>query len=269
MNSNLENLGVLAADVRKLLDAIRGGLIADMKTEQVQILQEFDTAYNAALTAFTQQKGEALNQFNQEKAEAFAAADSQLQSRRAAVDAVLADLQGHTFMLTQYIGGALVTKSSLGINADPNDETKSAWVKVPVPDGGVGRVNYAVAGKVTVAHIKRAYSVPGGYPDYATDKSVSKMQFIVANDAASSEQINAEIERLNLSMYSMGKWDHSARCAGIHTIDIDGLHDYKSLWVRFVNEAYIDGASPQNIEQFGGNAVFAIDRIVNYPNLTK
>lgn len=269
MSGDLKDIASVVSASHELLDDIRGGAIGRMKSEHEQALVQFGEDNQAALELFNTEKGDALSQFNSEKEVAFSQADSELAGRRAAVDAVLGDLVGQTYVLTNFLDGQLITKSSLNIVEDPQDETKSQWVKVPVMDGGVGRVSYAVANKVTVAHVKRAYSVPGGYPDYTQDRSVTRMQFIVANDAATSEQINAEIARLDLSMYSMGKWDHAARCYSLHTIDIDGLHDYKSVWVRFVNEPYFEGEQAQNVVQFGGNASFAIDRVENFAKVSK
>lgn len=256
--TDIVRVGELVEVGHELLDSVRGGAIARLEQQQAESFEMFNA-----------EKDGALQQFEEQKQSLLAEADSELSHRRAAVDAVLGDLVGQTYVLTNFLDGQLITKSSLNIKADPNNDTMSEWVKVPVSDGGVGRVSYAVANKVTIAHVKRAYSVPGGYPDYTADRSVTRMQLIVANDAATSAQINAEIERLNLSLYSIGKWDHAARCYSLHTIDIDGLHDYKSVWVRFVNEAYFEGEQPQNIVEFGGNASFAVDRVENYAKVSK
>ncbi|MEQ3511953.1 hypothetical protein ABMY35_01090 [Pseudoalteromonas sp. BZB3] len=269
MSSNLENLGFLAADVRKLLDAIRGGLIADMKTEQVQILEGFETAYNAALSAFTQQKGEALNQFNQERAEAFAAADSQLQQRRAAVDAVLADLHGHAYQRALYFDGHLHTKLSLGIQADQLDNTISEWVKVPSGLNGIGDESYlSEYDNLTVLHLKRAHILPGGYPDHVTDHSITRFQFVVANTVASSAQINTEIQRRGLVVGNVGGWDFATKTAEINVLKIAELHPSQTLFVRLVNTPYVDGTEAQEITAFGGVCSFSVDKVINYPRVS-
>lgn len=267
--TELENIGKLAATASELLDAIRGGEIANMKAEHVQVLQDFITAYNAKINEFTQQKGEALNQFNQEKAQAFAAADSQLQQRRAAVDAVLADLAGHTIHNVHYYDGVLHTKSSLALKADPADEVNSEWVQVPYPADRLGYLNYPSPNALTMIYLKKALSYHGGYPDYVTDKSRSTYQFVVANSSASSAQINQEIESKSLVIRNFGGWNDCALSGEIHTLQIGDLHAYKSLWVRAVNIGYKAGEVPQNIEQFGGNCAFAVDKVINYPRIAK
>lgn len=267
--TELENIGKLAATASELLNAIRGGEIANMKAEHTQTLEEFVTAYNAKINEFTQQKGEALNQFNQEKAQAFAAADSQLQSRRAAVDKVLADITGQTQHNTHYYDGAIHSKSSLTVKADPSDETKSEWQRVPYPADNLGFYCYSSVTALTKIYLKRALAYHGGYPDFVTDKSYSRIEFIIANEEATSEKINQEIASKGIVNPSFGGWSNNSACGDINVINIAGLHPYRVLWVRFVNSGYKAGEVPQNIEQFGGNATFAVDKVINYPRIAK
>ncbi|RZQ54922.1 hypothetical protein C1E23_01155 [Pseudoalteromonas phenolica] len=272
--TELENIGKLAATASELLNAIRGGEIANMKAEHTQTLEEFVTAYNAKINEFTQQKGEALNQFNQEKAEAFAAADSQLQSRRAAVDAVLGDLAGHVEHRIHYYDGILHTKVSLGLKADPSDETVSEWVRVPFPSDELGFLNYSLISKKTMIYLKRASSNDGGYPDYNVDQSNTKFQFIIANSAATSEQINQKVDSDGLSNRYFGSWSSIATSGEINCIHINGLHPYQCLWVRAVNvkaenSAYKGPYIPQNVEQYGGFPTFAVDKVINYARIAK
>ena len=68
--TELENIGKLAATASELLDAIRGGEIANMKAEHVQVLEDFDTAYKKAISDFGTEKTQKLNEFNNQKTSA-------------------------------------------------------------------------------------------------------------------------------------------------------------------------------------------------------
>lgn len=260
--TELENIGKLAATASELLDAIRGGEIANMKAEHAQTLEDFVTAYNAKINEFTQQKGEALNQFNQEKAQAFAAADSQLQSRRAAVDAVLADVSANTDMFVHFYGDDWHSKSSLGITADPADNTISEWVKVP----GYG---YAYGAEKTKASVimKRCYSASGGYPDFVTDKSRTFMQFVLASIDATSAEINERLAQLDLQCRRAGSWSNTSLTAGAQVVRPVGRSTFMNLFVRFVNVSAVDGEAPQEIVEFGGNARFIAHKVINFHNV--
>ncbi|TMO53092.1 hypothetical protein [Pseudoalteromonas phenolica] len=65
--TELENIGKLAATTSELLNAIRGGEIANMKAEHVQVLQDFETAYNKAIADFGTEKTQKLSEFNNQK----------------------------------------------------------------------------------------------------------------------------------------------------------------------------------------------------------
>ena len=260
--TELENIGKLAATASELLNAIRGGEIANMKAEHVQVLEDFETAYNAKINEFTQQKGEALNQFNQEKAQAFAAADSQLKSRRAAVDAVLTDVSANTNMFVHHFDQTVHSQSSLNIPIDPNDETKTQWLKVPTDS--MGKHGAAVPSKKTMVVLPMAYVRPGGYPDYETDTSVNRMEFILANFDATSEQINAEIASRNIILQDVGSWGNGAATRNIPCIHIHGQHSYKALYVRFVSKNYAKNQPAQNVIDYGGNPSFCVDRVINF-----
>ena len=233
-----------------------------MKAEHTQTLEEFVTAYNAKINEFTQQKGEALNQFNQDKAQAFAAADSQLQQRRAAVDAVLADVTKSTDFFVHHFDKAIHTQTSLGAAIDLNDESKTKWVKVPT--NSLGRHGSAVAGTKAEIVLPKAYARPGGYPDYAEDKSYTFPQFILASYIATSEQINAAIEEQQTPLFRAGTWGDGGQVSQVPVIDISGLHPYKALFVRFINIPYGGGTVAQNVIDFGGNPSFSVDRIINF-----
>ena len=68
--TELENIGKLAATASELLNAIRGGEIANMKAEHVQVLEDFETAYNKAISDFDTEKAQKLSEFNNQKTSA-------------------------------------------------------------------------------------------------------------------------------------------------------------------------------------------------------
>ena len=69
--TELENIGKLAATASELLNAIRGGEIANMKAEHEQALQDFVTAHEAKTAEFTAQKAQALSDFATKKDDVF------------------------------------------------------------------------------------------------------------------------------------------------------------------------------------------------------
>lgn len=267
--SDIQDITSVVQSASSLLDDIRGGAIARMKAQHEESMQQFGTGRQGALSAFGTEKDQAINAFNQEKAAKLSQADSELAGRRAAVDAVLGDLAGHTIRSTHYYDGVLHTKASIGIKADAADNTVSEWIKVPYPSDQLGCLSYSNQNALTMLYLKRAYSYDGGYPEYTTDKSRTSYQFIVANEVATSELINQEIISRNLEVKRYGGWNNCSVSGEIHTLQIGSLHGYKCLWVRAVNIPYRDGETPQNIEQFGGNAAFAVDKVINYPRIAK
>ena len=101
--TGLENIGNLAATASELLDAIRGGEIANMKAEHVQVLEEFETAYNQAISNFNTEKNQKLNEFNNQKTSALNDLASRANNVIANVESYLADArdtQSH-FRLTK------------------------------------------------------------------------------------------------------------------------------------------------------------------------
>lgn len=86
--TELENIGKLAATASELLNAIRGGEIANMKAEHVQVLQDFETAYNKAISDFATEKTQKLSEFNNQKTSAL----NDLANR---ADAVIANVEAH------------------------------------------------------------------------------------------------------------------------------------------------------------------------------
>ena len=259
--TELENIGKLAASASELLNAIRGGEIANMKAEHTQTLEEFVAAYNAKINEFTQQKGEALNQFNQEKAQAFAAADSELAGRRAAVDAVFNSLvEQHANVIPAFYDNTIHSKTSLALEADPADLKRSKWTQVPSTSKGY--LSYPVANRLTRLYLTRAVS------SY-TGSTRTWLQFIVASHSATQEQIEAEIANHNIKFTNIGGGNEVGHALDIDTVKVAGLHPYCRLYVRAVNAPNVDGAVADNLNDGGFNASFAVDRILNYPVIQK
>lgn len=252
--SDLQNMADLVSTGNQLLDDIRGGAISRMAHEHQTQQAEFKSEHDAKQAEFAQAHNVQMQQH-----------DTAVASRRAAVDAVLDDLAGHTVMNIHYYDRALHTKQSLNIVPDAEDETRSEWI--PVPYSTLDPFCYDKVGAVTMVHAQRCLAYPGGYPAYEADTSITKMQFIVANEEATSSQINEHIESNSINLGLYGTWDVTARTMAVPTIGIYNLHPYKVLFVRFVNRPH-NGAA-QNIVNFGGNASFSIDRVVNYPKIPK
>jgi len=196
--------------------------------------------------------------------------------------AVLNLAQSHADMRINYYDRKVHTKDTLvqdhGLIADPNDETKSIWIKVPTGGDWSGFHTYAAASRMTKLHTVAGYSYSPGYsesPDkYARDWSRTYMQFILTNTEATSEQINENItsQGVDINISNTGGWWNGSSVRDIPSMQISGVHAYSCLFVRLVNvvsDGVTDptGKQPQNILQFGGSCNFAIDRVVNYPRI--
>ncbi|MCF7515977.1 hypothetical protein L3V43_20590 [Pseudoalteromonas sp. L23] len=250
--SDLQNMADLVSTGNQLLDDIRGGAISRMAHEHQTQQAEFKSEHDAKSAQFQAEHNAQMQQH-----------DAAVASRRAAVDAVLDDLAGHTVMNIHYYDRAIHSKESLNIKPDPNDETRSEWVRVPY--SGNAPYCYDNEQGLTVVHTAVCSASPPGYPDFASDKSVSRIQFVIANSRATSEQIN----KLFDSSDFYGAWNICAQTLRIPTINIAGLHHYQCLFVRFVNQAFNAGDTAQNIIEFGGNSKFAVDKVINYPRIAK
>ncbi|MBQ4814023.1 hypothetical protein A7985_22500 [Pseudoalteromonas luteoviolacea] len=196
--------------------------------------------------------------------------------------AILNLAQSHADMRINYYDRKVHTKDTLvqdnALVADPNDESKSIWVRVPNGGDWSGFHTYPAANKMTKVHTVAGYSYSPGYSEspvqYARDWSRTYMQFILTNSEATSEQINENIasQGVDINVSLTGGWWNGSSVRDIPSMQISGLHTYSSLFVRLVN-VVSDGVSepgdkqPQNIIQFGGSCNFAIDRVVNYPRI--
>ena len=127
---------------------------------------------------------------------------------------------------------------------------------------------------ITKIHTTRCHSYAPGHSEspeqYQNDWSITYMQFVLANDAATSEQIDQRLAERNINMLTdnrVGGWWDGSAVRTIHNVKIRDLHPYTRLHARFVNKTFSGTAEPQSILEFGGNCTFAIDRVVNHPRI--
>ncbi|MCO7190220.1 MULTISPECIES: hypothetical protein [unclassified Pseudoalteromonas] len=192
-------------------------------------------------------------------------------SAEARMDQAIANLAAsHSDMRINYYDRLVHSKSSLEIQAEEGQEHISKWKKVPVT---TGCYQYPSVGSLTRAHFTNSYMKEPGYYEkpvqYDQDWSVTQMQFVLANEKATSEQINQMLDEQGSVLLKTGYWDATPRMLTIPCISISGLHPYLVLFVRFINSNSTQISDPrplQNITQFG-YATFAVDRVVNYPHI--
>jgi len=133
---------------------------------------------------------------------------------------------------TAFYDGGVHTKSSLNIEADPSDNTKSKWIKVP---NNGSHLIYPVQGKLMLVNMRKCYAYePGHYesPPYSNDTSMSKMQFIYANNSANSDEINAALASDSINLFLYGAWSERVTTITTCAVLIAGKHPYSRLWVR-------------------------------------
>ena len=196
--------------------------------------------------------------------------DAKVVAKEAEVDASILSLgNSHAQVIISYYDATTHSKSSLGLVVDPSDETVSNWAHVPTSSGG--HHMYPSEGKLTKVHTKSAVSTHPGYYEtvkYTTDHSCTFFQFVLANDAATSDQINNRLSEIGQSPQNVGGWWDGTRVGDIPTVRVAGLHPYSRLFVRAVNVG-VDGKSAQHSINFGGNSSFSVDRVINYPTIAR
>lgn len=160
----------------------------------------------------------------------------------------------------------IYSKDSLQISLDLKDSTLSNWVKLSDDEDSN---NTFEEGSFTIVHPVRVQSLsPGQYETvpYTLDHSNTKVQFIVANNNANSDQINCEVENSMINLNNRGNSITSMRSFSCHTINIVGMNQDKTLFVRFINEG-LNNTSAQDIIPYGGNTSFKLDKVCNYPEM--
>ncbi|MBQ4836303.1 MULTISPECIES: hypothetical protein [Pseudoalteromonas] len=189
--------------------------------------------------------------------------------------------KSHAETKVNYYDRKVHTKTSLiadnGLVVDPNDETRTVWVKVPTGGSWSGFHTYPETNTLTMLHTVSGYAYAPGYSEstkYQQDWSITNMEFILTNDEATSEQINDNIASLGIdvAISRTGGWWDGSRVLQIPAMRLNGLHPYCSLYVRLVNSVFSQvpdrgSKQPQHVVDFGGVCNFAIDRVVNYPHI--
>lgn len=227
------------------------------------------------IAALQQTNGELVasnNTLTSEVTAKMGAINAKVAGAEAKVDQAIAELAAsHSDMRINYYDGVVHSKATLEIEADEGQVHISKWKRVPVT--GAGFVQYPTADALTRVHFINSYMKEPGYYEkpvqYAEDWSVTQMQFVLANEEATSEQINHVLNEQGSVLHKIGYWDATPRMLTIPCVSIPGLHPYSALFVRFINSnsGQISDPRPlQNITQFG-YATFAVDRVVNYPHI--
>ena len=183
-------------------------------------LEQYNSLFAQNVTLSNQFK-QLITEYRNKNASINAAVNTMI----AKVNSVVANMGSSVFRPVELFFNRNVsyTKDGFGITADLKDATQSNWVKV---FGHEDAKDLFTAGSLTVVHPVRTFSFNGGArenPQYATDKSRTFMQFIVANENASSDQINCEIDVQGLTISNVGSWSSSARSFAIHSLNITGL----------------------------------------------
>ena len=170
--------------------------------------------------------------------------------------------------ITAYYDGLTHSKESMAIEADPTDATLSLWK--PVPDSSMSYHFYPTPGKLLIVNQRYAHSLNPGYyenPQYDTDHSRTYMQFVYANDSATSEEINELLTDANIVLPLSGFGSDRVSSYNSTAVKVADKHPYSRLFVRFVNRPARPGDEPQEITQFGGNSSFSIDSVRHYQEI--
>jgi hypothetical protein len=153
--------------------------------------------------------------------------------------------------------------------ADPADDTRSNWVSVNTP---LTSYLYTLNpnNQFAVMNVSRIFGAPGGYyenPQYDTDHSVTRMQFILAPTEVTSDQINNYIEVEGLEIPSIRQWSYGAYSIDLPILMVPDAGTGFKLYMRFINAVYDaapevpDNAEPQNILSFGGDSSFVVQTV--------
>lgn len=137
-------------------------------------------------------------------------------------------------------------------NVDPANNTMSKWILISSEQFYVSERQL-----VLIDAVNNVATAPGAAEatPYTNDKCISNMQYVCANTAATSDQINARLTALGIPLNDYGDW--AQRYAKFRTtcIQIPGVHPYSGIWMRFVNRWSAPGSGPaQAINTYGGNS---------------
>jgi len=215
----------------------------------------------------------ATNQLTGEVSGKMTQIDQRVEQKRGELDAWRSAAR-HEFVFptTMRYGNVSHNKAELLVNNAANvsaDPAKSKWVRCGMNLDSKSR-GYFSEGSLVVVCLDRAITAPPCHyqnPPYSSDWSATYMQFVIANESATSEGIDARLAALGITPELAGAWsDHSHRVRTT-AVSVPSLHPYSQLFVRFVNLSSYDpqGRVPQDILSFGGDGIFAIDHVAAYP----
>ena len=171
--------------------------------------------------------------------------------------------------IISYYDNTRHSQQTLSPPLEPEDNTKTQWVVLPT--GKAGFHVYPSENKLTKVHSTYCQAHPPGHyedPQYIIDYSRTFVQFVLANESATSSQINERLSETNQDIAMYGGWWDGAAVLDIPSVRIHGLHPYSRLFVRFINISMNDQPA-QEVDKFGGNPSLSIDRVINYPNIQR
>lgn len=154
-------------------------------------------------------------------------------------------------------------KLNLPVVADA-DVTVSKWMRVPT---NPARLTYPSTNKLIVVNFNYITAYHGGYPDYATDTSITVAQFCVAPTSSNSDEINANLAATGQVPPNAGSWSAHVDRVISAAVAAGGTHPYSDLWVRYVNLPARAGDTAQDVTQFGGNCPFSITSVHVYDSI--
>lgn len=195
--------------------------------------------------------------------------DSAVASQKQAYDAWKAGARGEYLLMRRHaLQTATIDKAWFNLsdpaNIDSVDKSMSKWKYM-----GIGQV-YGNEGCVVNVDTSRCYMhYPGHYesPQYSTDKSSSRWQFVLANSGATSDQINQRIKDTGLNIPLHGGWSDDAQMLKTTCIQVPNVHPYSGLWVRLVNVVVSGSGAPQEVSKFGGSPALSARFAEIYPNI--
>ena len=221
------------------------------------------------LNTATQALNDAASAYNGK----MAAIDAATAAHGAAVDSFIDGAKDQIWLGSELSFDAAVTfsKTGMALAADANDPTRTVWGEV-TPGVAAARVVIKDGGPTVLSIAQAVQSPPGASEDpaYQVDNSVTRLQFILANINASSDDIDVLIAANELDVPTFGLSAVVSTLARIPVVRKDGISANGVLYVRFVNEvadsgAVPGGAVPQAIDTYGGNTVFSLNRMTHHP----
>jgi len=197
--------------------------------------------------------------------------NARVAAKEAEVDTFIATAQSKLAkpLVLKYDDKIVHYKSDPEVVIDADDEARTEWMAVPTPE-----VTYLYSlnpnVQFAIMNVSRIFGAPGGYyenPQYDTDHSVTRMQFILAPTEVTSDQINNYIEVEGLEIPSIRQWSYGAYSIDLPILMVPDAGTGFKLYMRFINAVYDaapevpDNAEPQNILSFGGDSSFVVQTV--------